>query len=133
MSTHTVKETKKSTEVSVGEFLGIMFSFNSSLKLLHWDVQGKGSYAAHISLDQAIHDMLKITDRLVETTIAAQGEMEISIPETRRPKDMIPYIEGFYTVVDAKRDLFHDQFSQSIIDDYQEAIKQLLFRLKRLQ
>ncbi|MFB6454950.1 DUF5856 family protein [Chitinophaga sp. Hz27] len=133
MSTHTVKEVKKSTEISTGEFLGIMFSFNSSLKLLHWDAQGKGSYAAHIALDQAEHDLRKILDRLVETTMATKGDMDMTIPETRKPKEAIAYIEGFYTVVEAKRDLFSEQFTQSIIDEYQEGIKQLLYRLKRLQ
>ncbi|MBV7529930.1 DUF5856 family protein [Chitinophaga sp. sic0106] len=133
MSTHTVREVKKTTDVSLEEFLGIMFSFNSSLKLIHWDIQGKGSYAAHIALDQGHHDTRKILDRLVETTMATKGDMNIIVPETRRPKDYIAYIEGFYMVVDAKRELFPDQFTQSIIDEYQESIKQMLYRLKRLQ
>ncbi|MFY0254578.1 hypothetical protein ACDQ55_11550 [Chitinophaga sp. 30R24] len=132
-STHSVREVKKSTEVTVAEFLGIIFSFNSSLKLIHWDIQGKGSYAAHIALDQAADTLRHVTDRLVETTIAIKGDLDIVIPETKRPKDYISYIEGFYIVVDAKRELFPERFTQSIIDDYQEGIKQLLFRLKRLQ
>jgi hypothetical protein len=39
----------------------------------------------------------------------------------------------FYTYVNQQRDLFLEDFSQSIIDDYQEAIQQLLFRLVRLK
>jgi len=70
----------------------------------------------------------------VETTFALDGALDIAIPETKRPKDYIKYIEGFYKdVEDTRKKLFPESFSQSIIDDGQEAIQQLLFRLKRLE
>ncbi|MES1225732.1 MAG: DUF5856 family protein, partial [Bacteroidota bacterium] len=110
-------------------------SFRSSLKLIHWSITGKGSYEAHISLDQAIDSLADITDRLVETTFALEGTLEIVIPETTRPKvHYIKHIEEYYRQVEDKRkDLFPESFSQSIIDEAQEAIQQLLFRLKRLE
>jgi DNA-binding ferritin-like protein len=115
-------------------FLGKLISFRNSLKLIHWSITGKGSYEAHISLDQAIDSLVDITDRLVETTFALDGALDIAIPETKRPKDYIKYIEGFYKdVEDTRKKLFPESFSQSIIDDGQEAIQQLLFRLKRLE
>jgi DNA-binding ferritin-like protein len=117
----------------ISRLLGDMFSFNSCLKLVHWDVSGKGSYAAHISLDQAIDTLLDVTDRLVETSYASYGELKIVIPETRKPEDYVAHIEGFYDHIEESRSLFVDTFTQSVIDDYQEGIKQLLFRLKRLQ
>ncbi len=136
MSTHTAKEPllKPVADVSkISAFFGKIFSFNSSLKLIHWNVTGKGSYAAHLSLDEAITTLLDVTDRIVETTYASHGNLNIVIPETSRPEDYIAHIESFYDFVEGKRVLFPEAFIQSIIDDYQEGIKQLLFRLKRLQ
>lgn len=124
----------KSNKNDVIVFLGELISFRNSLKLIHWSITGKGSYEAHISLDQAIDSLVDITDRLVETSIALEGTLELVIPETVRPKDYIKHIEGFYKKVEGDRkELFPASFSQSIIDDAQEAIQQLLFRLKRLE
>lgn len=124
----------KQNNNEVAAFLGELISFRNSLKLIHWSITGKGSYEAHISLDQAIDSLVDITDRLVETTFALKGTLEITIPETGRPKDYIKYIDGFYKKVEGSRkQLFTESFSQSIIDDAQEAIQQLLFRLKRLE
>jgi DNA-binding ferritin-like protein len=115
-------------------FLGELISFRNSLKLIHWSITGRGSYEAHISLDQAIESLVDITDRLVETSFALSGTLEITIPEANRPKEHLKHIESFYKhVEDVREKLFPESFSQSIIDDAQEAIQQLLFRLKRLE
>ncbi len=124
----------KPNKKDVAAFIGEMISFRISLKLIHWSITGKGSYEAHISLDQAIDSLVDITDRLTETTFALDGTLDIVVPETAKPKDKIKHIEGFYKSVESKRKkLFPESFSQSIIDDAQEAIQQLLFRLKRLE
>jgi DNA-binding ferritin-like protein len=117
----------------IAHFLGEIFSFNSSLKLIHWNVSGRGSYAAHLSLDEAITTLLAVTDRLVETSYARFGELNIVIPETKKPHDYISHMEDFFDYLEKKRALFTDAFTQSILDDYQEGIEQLLYRLKRLQ
>ncbi len=124
----------KQNKNEVAAFLGALISFRNSLKLIHWSITGKGSYEAHISLDQAIDSLVDITDRLVETTFALDGTLNIVIPETTRPNDYIKHVDTFYKHVEDKRKkLFPESFSQSIIDDAQEAIQQLLFRLKRLE
>ena len=124
----------KQDKNDVAAFLGELISFRNSLKLIHWSITGKGSYETHISLDQAIGSLVDITDRLVETTFALDGTLNITIPETARPKDHIKHVESFYKQVEDKRkQLFPESFSQSIIDEAQEAIQQLLFRLKRLE
>lgn len=69
--------------------LEALIAFRNSLKLIHWSITGKGSYEVHLSLDQAIDSLVDITDRLVETTFALEGALEIVIPETTRPKDYI--------------------------------------------
>ena len=138
MSTTTVKTEQKkeaahTSNTEIAAFIGELFSFNSSLKLFHWSVTGTGSYAKHMALDEAIASLLDVIDRITETTFAMVGDMNISIPETKTPKDIVKHATDFYNYVEKHRDLFPEAFSQSIIDDYQESIQQLVYRLVRLQ
>lgn len=137
MSTSTLKQTSvKGITVSnkeIGEFFGKLVSFNNSLKLFHWHVTGAGSYSKHIALDQAIGDLLDVTDRIVETTIALAGDINVVVPETKAPSDIVKHATDFYAEVEKARSYFSEAFTQAIIDDYHEAIQQLLYRLKRLQ
>lgn len=134
--TSTSKQEKESTSSSskqVGTFIGEIFSFNSSLKLYHWDITGPGSYAQHMALDQALETLLDVIDRMTETTYAMMGDLNITIPETQCPGNIIKHTRDFYAYVEKHRDLFPEDFSQSIIDDYQEALQQLTYRLERLK
>jgi hypothetical protein len=136
MSTVTAKQPKarvNSANKEIGIFIGELFSLNNSLKLYHWHVTGKGSYAQHIALDQAIDTLSGLLDRITETSYALKGDLDIVIPQTSVPGDIAKHAAGFYEYVDSKRDLFTEDFSKSILDDIQEAIQQLLFRLVRLQ
>ncbi|QIK60515.1 hypothetical protein G7050_12020 [Dysgonomonas sp. HDW5A] len=137
MSTTTAKEKAvkglNGSAAEVGAFLGKVVSFNNSLKLYHWHVTGAGSYAKHIALDQALEGLTEATDRLVETTYAMAGDITIVIPETKNPADIVNHVCGFYDVVEDARKYFSEAFTQAIIDDYHEALQQLLYRLKRLQ
>jgi len=132
-----VKEQKKQATASstkqIAAFIGEMFSFNTSLKLFHWEVTGPGSYAQHMALDQALESLLDVIDRITETSIAMVGDLNISVPETKIPKNIVKHATDFYAYVEKQRDLFPEDFSQSIIDDYQEAIQQLIYRLIRLK
>lgn len=139
MSTTAVKKSEQKeksssmTNQSISAFIGELFSFNSSLKLFHWSVTGAGSYASHMALDEAIGSLLDVIDRITETTYALVGELKITIPETKTPSDIIKHVSDFYQHIEKHRDLFPENFSQSIIDDYQETLQQLLFRLERLK
>ena len=113
--------------------IGEMVSFRDSLKLHHWAIKGPASYARHIALDQAIDSLSDTIDRIVETTIATEGDLNIVIPETINPNNIIEHCKTFYTKVDGARSLFDEVFEQAIIDDFQEGIQQLLYRLIRLQ
>lgn len=117
----------------IGKFIGQMVSFNNSLKLYHWHVTGEGSYSQHIALDQAIADLLDATDRLVETSYALYGDLTVVVPEIKTPADIVKHACDFFDVAEKARELFSAAFTQAIIDDYQEAIQQLLYRLKRLK
>ena len=134
MSTSTLKESKTMTaNKEIGTFIGKIFSFNSSLKLHHWHITGDASYARHIAIDQALEDLLDVIDRLTETSYSVNGNIDIVIPETKNPKDIIKHAEEFYAYSETQRELFTEAFTQAIIDDLQEAVQQMLYRLKRLQ
>lgn len=134
MTTLSVKEPAVlPTNTETATLLGLLFSFNNSLKLYHWHITGVGSYAKHIALDQAITSLLDTTERLVETSYALRGNLDIIIPTTARPENIVKHTEDFYKTVESSRKLFPELFTQSIIDDYQEALQQLLYRLRRLQ
>lgn len=136
MKTETVTKSKASTNSKMnkmGEFFGRMYSFNISLKLYHWHVSGKGSYAEHMALDQALDTLADALDRIVETSYSAYGPMPITLPETPVPNNIVKHAEGFFEYADEQRKLFDKDFTAAIIDDYQEAIQQLLYRLRRLE
>lgn len=131
LKTQTSVPTHSNTEI--GKFFGELFSFNTSLKLFHWNVTGPGSYAQHIALDQAIDALNETIDRIVETTLAMNGDLMIIVPQATAPLNIINHCENFYEYVNHKRELFKESFSGAILDDYQEAIQELLYRLKRLK
>ena len=133
METSTLKQQTLTLNKEIADFIGQIFSFNSSLKLHHWHITGDASYARHIALDQAIGDISDVLDRLTETSYATKGDLEIVIPETKNPSDVIKHAEDFYKYSETQRELFAEAFTQAIIDDLQEAIQQLLYRLKRLK
>ncbi len=127
------KSTSKTANQEIGRFIGALYAFNNSLKLYHWHVTGEGSYAQHIALDQALESLPDVLDRLTETTYAMKGDIAITIPETNVPGNIVKHAKDFYEYVESHRDLFSQDFTESIIDDCQEAIQQLLYRLERLK
>ena len=110
-----------------------MYAFNNSLKLFHCHVSGPGSYAQHMALDEALTTLADAMDRIVETTYAMKGDIEVVIPQTNTPRNIETHCEKFFKYIDEQREMFEEDFSTAILDDYQEAIQQLLYRLKRLQ
>lgn len=136
-----IKENKTTNRVNlmdtktkeIGQFIGEIVSFNTSLKLHHWHITGEGSYAIHIALDEAVNALLDATDRLVETSYAMYGDLSIVVPQTKNNPNLIQSCVNFFNVVSTARELFAENFTQAILDDYQETIQQLLYKLKRLK
>lgn len=117
----------------IAAFLGELVSYRDSLKLYHWHVTGEGSYAVHMALDLAIDEINDPIDELIETSYAVYGDLEIVIPETKCPSDIVKEVEKFYAKTEAARDLFSEGFSGGIFDGLQQANQQLLYRIKRLK
>ena len=114
-------------------YLGELVSYRDSLKLYHWHVTGAASYATHMALDQAIDELNDPIDALVETSYAVYGDLEIAIPQTKRPSNIVKHVEDFYETTEKIRDSFKEGFSGGILDGIQQANQQLLYRLKRLK
>ena len=133
MATAIKTKEQKQTGTDYGRFFGEMYAFNNSLKLFHWHVSGPGSYAQHMALDEALTTLADAMDRIVETTYAMKGDIEVVIPQTNTPRNIETHCEKFFKYIDEQREMFEEDFSTAILDDYQEAIQQLLYRLKRLQ
>ena len=135
MNDKTAKKSGQPPEeqLQIAELLGNMYAHTTSLKLFHWLVTGPGSYAAHTACELAIKEMSRILDCLAETCIALYGDLPLTVPETEKPEDLVSHCEAFYDEVENARELFTDDFADSLIDDWQEAQQQLLYRLKRLQ
>ncbi|NLC24294.1 DUF5856 family protein [Oxalobacter vibrioformis] len=127
------KDSKKADTAKIAELLGNMFSHNTSLKLFHWWITGRGSYAEHIAIDQALESLPDILDRLTETSMALYGDLKITVPKATRPENLVDHCQAFYDYVEDSREFFSENFSDSIIDDWQETKQQLLYRLRRLQ
>lgn len=121
----------KKDQISV--FLGKVVSFNNSLKLHHWLVTGEASYSKHIYLDQAVDSLVETTDRLVEISLALKGDLDIVVPETKNPANITKHVEDFFGYVEDFREKLNEALLNTILDDYQEALQQLLYRLQRLQ
>ncbi len=128
-----MEKKKKSSNADVAEFIGQLYSFNNSLKLYHWHVTGPKSYAQHIAIDQALESVGDTLDSIVETTYALLGDITITIPETKLPKDIVKHVTDFYKTITDSKCLFTESFMDGLLDDYQETLVQLLYRLKRLE
>ena len=119
---------------SPAEFFSSVFGFADKLKLTHWHISGEGSFSKHLALDEYRKTILKVLDRLVETY---QGNTEIlegiHIDGVTVPDDIIQCTKDFYSYVDRSRIIFSEKYTQSIIDDLQEAVSNMLYKLINLR
>lgn len=127
----TVSASQSKKELA--DFIGELYAFNVSLKLFHWHVTGPASYAQHMALDQAIDSLNETLDSVAETSYALVGDLDIVVPQIKTPNNIIKHVEGFYDHIQEGRKHFTEDFSAGLMDDFQEALQQLLYRLKRLQ
>lgn len=59
-------------------------------------------------------------------------DVTIVIPETKLPKDIIKHVTGCYQSIRKERVLYAESLTESLLDDYEQTLVQLLYRLKRL-
>lgn len=117
----------------IGEYIGECCSVMEGAKLYHWDVTGTTSYAQHIALDQFIEQMNAPVDSLAETSIALYGDINITIPKTDKPTNIVDYINKFRISTKNIRNILIENVQIAIVDTIDEAALQVLYRLKRLK
>lgn len=91
------------------------------------------SYAQHIALDQFIEQMNASVDSLAETSIALYGDINITIPKTDKPTNIVDYINKFRISTKNIRNILIENVQIAIVDTIDEAALQVLYRLKRLK
>ncbi|MCC8036224.1 MAG: hypothetical protein LIO77_09915 [Rikenellaceae bacterium] len=124
---------KTNANPEIGKLFGQLYSFNESLKLYHWHDTGEGSYARHMATDQAVDTVRGLLDRLVETSYSVYGQIEIVIPQTGVPPCLVEAIKNTSELIARSQSLFQEGFLVSILDEYQEALHQLNYRITRLK
>ena len=118
----------------IGEYIGECRSVMEGAKLYHWDVTlGTAYYAQHIALDQFIEQMNAPVDSLAETSIALYGDINITIPKTDKPTNIVDYINKFRISTKNIRNILIENVQIAIVDTIDEAALQVLYRLKRLK
>ena len=131
IKTKEQKQTRTGTDY--GRVLGGVYALNKTRKLFDWAVGGPRRDGQQMGLVEARATLADAMDRIVETTYAMKGDIEVVIPQTNTPRNIETHCEKFFKYIDEQREMFEEDFSTAILDDYQEAIQQLLYRLKRLQ
>lgn len=97
------------------------------------DVTGTASYAQHIALDQFIEQMNASVDSLAETSIALYGDINITVPKTDKPTNIIDYFNKFRISTKNIRNVLVENVQIAIVYTIDEATLQVLYRLKRLK
>lgn len=86
--------------------------FQQQPEAFHWHVSGPGSYAQHMALDEALTTLADAMDRIVETTYAMKGDIEVVIPQTNTPRNIETHCEKFFKYIDEQREMFEEDFQR---------------------
>lgn len=119
-----------STNVSTGEFLHMLLSMQSTIRLMHWMTP---SYAHHKALDKLYNEIAESGDRLAEFLLAQESSTAVFSP-TVAPVSAAPHwltkpfrnsfsihtqknIMSMHDELVAVRNRLPDETAQSLMDD----------------
>lgn len=77
--------------------------------------------------------MNALVDSLAETSIALYGDINITVPKTDKPTNIIDYFNKFRISTKNIRNVLVENVQIAIVDTIDEATLQVLYRLKRLK
>jgi len=117
------------------EFIAKLFEIEVVSHIVHLQVTGQGSFAAHKALNELYVDIVDLRDRYVES---AQGKYGIftSYPktiETKEGTDMLKYISECVNQIGAHRLELTEGYLQQICDDIIELLYSTYYKLKNLK
>lgn len=110
-------------------FIGSTIAFVGSLKLYHWEAILEGNKEKRRTLEHTADTLLNIVDKIAETTYTSLGRLNVTIPEVKKPDNIVQYASDYYDFIEMRRDLFEEESLHSIIDDYQEILQRLIYKL----
>lgn len=124
MTTFNFKKT-----VSPTGYFSKLFEIRNTLYLCHLR-QYDEKLSTHLALDEAQEGIQDLIDRLVETYFGLYGTMDFNSPESSPTRDILSYTQSSHDFVKSNRSLFTDSSLLQIIDDIQEVLSKLLYKLK---
>lgn len=103
-----------------------------SRDIVHLKHLRETSYSKHIALDGYYKGVLKLLDRLVESS-QYDSLLQIRIPQAPYVEDIVGYMEGLSNYIETVYEHFPKSFQKAIVDDIAELINSTLYKLKYLQ
>lgn len=116
------------------EFISILIGVSSFLKLIHWNITGIGSSAIHVGTEEFYTKLDKTLDTLVETTQGEEGLLNLSFPEASlKDYKLLEYLQSTATYIEKHKTTFTKSFQQSLIEEIEEALHKLIYKVKYLK
>lgn len=118
---------KKKSEPA--QFFQKLFEIKNTLYLSHLR-QYDEKLSTHLALCDANNSLSNLVDRIVELYFGLYGTFDFKSPECGPSREPISYVETSYRYIKTNRDIFSDSSILQIIDDIQETLGTLLYKLK---
>lgn len=106
----------------------LMLSAVISSKNTHWQ-NPTNSYGVHYSIDTFVDEIWDTLDKFVEVTSGIEGTYEVEVGSIENVD--VQYLENLDTTLSSLRLAVEQTSVLSIIDDFQNSIKHLIYRLNK--
>ena len=119
------------TSWTKGKFFGKLLAFQTYLKLTHWSITGEGSYVIHKAIDEAWYEMHNLLDKLVETSLTHDEEIEFIIPQIRKDISILECCDMICYKIHKFKPEF-SEYQQGILEQYQCVLREMMYKIMRL-
>ena len=108
-----------------------LFSARDVFHLTHLR-QLDGKYATHIALQDAYEQILPLIDGLVEKWFALYGVHDFPIKPSNPSEDILSYTQDLMFTIEYSKQNFTWGMFRSILEDIQEVVGTLIYKLKHV-
>lgn len=130
------QEVKKSSESSVGDFIGKLFASRDIMHLRHLNPTKAGlptSYAEHKALNDYYDGLVDFIDSFTESYQGKHGLLEIDIPKTVS-EEPVSHLTALAKYIEENKDsMFPDSYLNNQVDELTSLIYSTLYKLKFLK